>query len=188
MNSGNPSAAQSVFRSRFRSDCWVCRRLGGRRRWYQPVHPLLSPSAPGGTASVASFWMSTLPDETMTVRQKRSLTVQKYCRRCTLLLSYVVLIQESSLPVMRVIRSTSLPTTNLHLLCKGRGDTNATSGSEVEALTAKQTKPAVLELYYAEATEWIFVLSLRKGGASGLAQPFCKPRSIWHWNEIGRPR
>lgn len=34
---------------------------------------------------------------------------------------------------------------------------------------------------------WVFVLSLRKGGASGLAQPFCKLRLIWHWNEIGRP-
>lgn len=32
---------------------------GGRRRWYQPVHPLLSPSAPGRTASAASSWMST---------------------------------------------------------------------------------------------------------------------------------
>lgn len=38
------------------------------RRWYQPVHPLLSRTAPGRTANAASSWMSTLPEETMTVR------------------------------------------------------------------------------------------------------------------------
>lgn len=46
----------------------VSDQTAGSRRWYQPVHPLLSPSAPGSTASAASSWMSTLPEETMTVR------------------------------------------------------------------------------------------------------------------------
>lgn len=130
--------------------------------------------------------------------QRRSLTVQKYCERCTLLLSYTALIQESSFcqHVTNWVNISSHYHLNLHLLCK-KVVTNATPSSKVDALTAKLTlyygdigytmPPAVLQQHYSVAIGYIFVLSLRKGGASGLAQPFCKLRSIWHWNEIGRP-
>lgn len=61
------SAVQSVSRSGSDQIVEWC--------WYQPVHPLLSPSAQRA-ASAASSWMSTLREETKRVRQKRSCTVQ----------------------------------------------------------------------------------------------------------------
>ncbi len=70
-NCGNPSAVHSVFRSRLKSDRWLCRRLRGRRRWYQPVHPLLSPLAPGEQlVLLPPEWAPC--QETKTVRQMRT--------------------------------------------------------------------------------------------------------------------
>lgn len=105
---------------------------GGRRRWYQPVHPLLSLSAPGRAASAASSWMSTLPEETMTVRAM--LTKEKpYSTEILQAVHTIVLHCADTrvivLPIVWLITSTSLTATALlYIYC-------ATSGLKVKALT-----------------------------------------------------
>lgn len=116
----SPSAVQSVFKSRLRSDRRVCRRLWGIRADINRSIPSSPLQLQGTTASAASSWMSTLPEETMTVRLM--LTKEKpYCTEILQAVHTSIVLHSAytshRFPPCDWFRSTSPSTTLLYIYC-----------------------------------------------------------------------